>query len=202
MMRQALETHDIVIFLDSDAIFENIGLPFEWLMSLWNITEDTLLAIAKDPWVKNNSDAKGKVMWNTGFMVGQRSERTSELFKRWEDCPTGERYENCTRWAYDWAHEQAALANHVRYDYNETEDMRVINCNEGNGLPGPRGGPHCNGVFIRHFWYGKNSTVGELYNVISNETVVDLHRYFHDHKEDYFFDASNYTYPLGNELVI
>jgi hypothetical protein len=201
-MRKALEKHDFVIFLDSDAIFENVALPVEWLMGLWNITDDTILAIAKDPWVPNNSDAKGKVMWNTGFMIGQKSERTNEFFSRWEDCPTGQRYKECTKWAYSWAHEQAALANHVRYDYVENEDVRVINCNEGNGLPGPRGGPNCNGVFIRHFWYGKNSTITELYNVLPEESVVDLHRHFHDRLSDFYLDASSHTYPLGSDVVI
>lgn len=201
-MRKALETHDFVIFLDADAVFENIGLPFEWLMGLWNITPDILLAAAKDPWVEHNSDAFGKVMWNTGFMLGQRGERTAEMFSRWEDCPTGVRYENCTKWAYDWAHEQAALANHVRYDYNDTTDFRVINCNEANGLPGPKGGPNCNGVFIRHFWFGKASTVDELYDLLPEETIIDLHRHFHDRKDDFYFDASGYTYPLGDDVVI
>lgn len=201
-MRKALETHDVVIFLDSDAIFENIGLPFEWLMGLWNIDEHVMLAAAKDPWVPHNSDAWGKVMWNTGFLIGQRSDKTADMFQRWEDCPTGERYPNCTKWAYDWAHEQAAMANHVRYDYDDKKDFRVINCNEGNGMPGPRGGPNCNGVFIRHYWFGKDSTVQELYEKLPEEQIVDLHGHFHERIDDFFLDLSDHEYPLGDEVVI
>lgn len=203
MMRQALKTHDIVVFLDSDAIFEYIHLPFEWLMSRWNITENTLLALSEDPYSKKNSDFNGKVMWNTGFVIAQKSDRTEELFQRWEDCPTeNSSYDNCTQWAYDWAHEQGALANNVRYDYDDVNDIRVIPCNEGNGMPGPHGGSHCNGDFIRHFWFGKISTVKELYDLLSVQTIRSLHKFFHRHIDEFFVDASTYTYPLGDDLVI
>jgi hypothetical protein len=201
-MRKALETHDTVIFLDSDAIFEHIGLPFEWLMGRWNITEETLLAIAEDPKSDRNSDSQGKVMWNTGFMVGQKTQLTDEFFGRWEDCPTGERYEGCRAWAYDWAHEQAALANFIRYDYADKDNIRVIKCNEGNGMPGPHGGPNCNGVFVRHYWFGKDSTVKELYDRNSEEMIVALHRHFHDRREEFFLDLGGLTYPLNTSVVI
>jgi hypothetical protein len=104
-MRKALETRDIVIFLNSDAIFIHIGLPFEWLMGLWNITQKTLLAIVEDPQEEKNNDFWGKVMWNTDFMVGQRTRLTDELFSRWENCPTEERYKGCRWWEFDWTHE-------------------------------------------------------------------------------------------------
>lgn len=203
IMRRALQTHDMVIFLDSDAIFENINLPFEWLLSHWDVQpSSTLLTIARDPGGEHNSDARGKVMWNTGFMVGQRNSLTEEMFERWENCPTGQRYEECRKWAYDWAHEQAAFANHVRYEYEEGQDVRVLECNEGNGMPGPRGGSNCNGVFIRHYWFDKDTTVTELYQNMDKEGVVDLHRHFHDRLGDYFLDASSAGFPLADDLVI
>lgn len=95
--------------------------------------------MVEDPQEDKNNDFRGKVMWNPGFMVGQRTRLTDELFSRWEDCPTEERYRGCRWWEFEWAHEQAALSNFVRCDYADMDNIRVIKCNKGNGMPGPRG---------------------------------------------------------------
>lgn len=95
MIQEALKTHDTVVFLDADAVFMYPHLPFEWLMNMWNVTSETLMAISSDPDAKTNRDDKGLVSWNTGFIIAQQSKRTQELFDRWDKCPTEERYTGC-----------------------------------------------------------------------------------------------------------
>ncbi|KAF0643854.1 hypothetical protein FPSE5266_07137 [Fusarium pseudograminearum] len=124
MIKQALGTYETVVFLDADAVFVYPEIPFEWLMSLWNITDETLVAMSNDPDSPRNRDGKGLVMMNTGFIIARQSTRTLSLFHDWNQCPTETKYEGCKRWMKDWAHEQAAFSNHVRYDYS-TDDQHL-----------------------------------------------------------------------------
>ncbi|KAI6747701.1 hypothetical protein HG531_008243 [Fusarium graminearum] len=135
MIKQALGTYETVVFLDADAVFAYPEIPFEWLMSLWNITDETLVAMSNDPDSPRNRDKKGSVMMNTGFIIARQSTRTLSLFHDWNQCPTETKYEGCKRWMKDWAHEQAAFSNHVRYDYS-TDDVRAIPRKDGNGGDG------------------------------------------------------------------
>lgn len=200
-IQEALKTHDIVVFLDADAIFHYIDLPLEWLMGHWNITENTLLAATIDIDESSNFDSKGNIYWNTGFIIAQQSERTQEMFTRWEACPTEEEYEGCSYWKESWAHEQAAFGNYIRYDYNHSGYLQPLPCNEANGSPEPYG--ECRGVFVRHYWHNKQKTIEELYEQVSSETVNMVHQLFHDQIDRFFVDGSNLTYPLGEgDLVI
>ncbi|KAF7556432.1 hypothetical protein G7Z17_g1406 [Cylindrodendrum hubeiense] len=195
MIKEALKTHEIVVFLDADAVFMYKHMPFEWLMSMWNFTPDTLVAMAEDPNSKRNRDHNGWVMWNTGFIVAQQSNRTQELFDVWDRCPTNEKYETCGHWDKDWAHEQAAFSNHVRYDYNATDELRVIPCMDGNGAP-YIGDKKCGGVFIRHHWFHKDWPIRNLRDSILDLVVRRLHSHFHAEKQDYYLDAHKESYPL------
>ncbi|KAF4978637.1 hypothetical protein FZEAL_5040 [Fusarium zealandicum] len=199
MIKEALKTHDFVVFLDADAVFMYPEMPLEWLMNLWNITDTTLVAMANDPNSENNRDAKGKVMQNKGFVVAQQSERTQELFDNWDNCPTDVKYKGCKRWAHDWAHEQAAFANHVRYDYNSTDEIGEIPCMDGNGSP-YIGDKTCGGVFIRHHWFHKYYPVRNLHKMILDTFVNRIHKQFHLDKAKTFVDASKKTYPLEHVL--
>ncbi|KPM41467.1 hypothetical protein AK830_g5079 [Neonectria ditissima] len=201
VIKEALKTHETVVFLDADAVFMYPHMPFEWLMSLWNITPSTLVAMAEDPNSKGNRDANGWVMWNTGFIVARQSNRTQELFDTWDKCPSGERYPDCRRWAKDWAHEQAAFSNHVRYDYKDSEDdLRVIPCMDGNGAP-YIGDKKCGGVFVRHHWFHKDWPIRNLRESILDLFVRRLHGHFHAKKQDYFIDAYDKNYPLEDVHV-
>ncbi|KAL2673878.1 hypothetical protein Neosp_012322 [[Neocosmospora] mangrovei] len=200
MIQEALKTHEFVVFLDADAVFMYPHMPFEWLMSLWNITDNTLVAMASDPDSPRNRDHKGKPMWNTGFVVARQSERTQELFTNWEACPTEKKYDGCKKWAKDWAHEQAAFANYVRYDYNSDEELRPIPCMDGNGAP-YIGDKSCGGVFVRHHWFHKDYPVGDLQQAIIEAMVNRLHDGFHQDKKKTFLDASNKSYPLNRLQV-
>ncbi|RGP69004.1 hypothetical protein FSPOR_4981 [Fusarium sporotrichioides] len=156
MIKQALTMYETVVFLDADAVFVYPEIPFEWLMSLWNITDKTLVAMSNDPDSPRNRDGKGKVMMNTGFIIAQQSNRTQDLFHDWNQCPTETKYKGCQRWMKDWAHEQAAFSNHVRYDYS-TDEVRTIPRLDGNGG---------DGVFVRHNWFHKDYPANDLRQLI------------------------------------
>jgi len=49
MMKQALKTHDFIVFMDSDVMFHYPHIPLEWLLNYWNITAETLVAMSIDP---------------------------------------------------------------------------------------------------------------------------------------------------------
>ncbi|KAG5657640.1 hypothetical protein KAF25_007673 [Fusarium avenaceum] len=197
MIKEALKTHETVVFLDADAVFMYPEMPFEWLMNLWNITDKTLLAMSNDPDSPRNRDDKGKVMMNTGFIVARQSNRTQDLFHDWNQCPSEAKYKGCRRWAKDWAHEQAAFSNYVRYDYNSTDDVRVIPCMDGNGAP-YIGDKSCGGVFIRHHWFHKDYPVNDLRESILDTFMKRIHAGFHHAQQQNFIDASHYTHPMSN----
>ncbi|EWY80858.1 hypothetical protein FOYG_16775 [Fusarium oxysporum NRRL 32931] len=197
MVKEALKAHETVVFLDADAIFMYPEMPFEWLMSLWNITDKTLVAMSNDPDYPRNRDDKGKVMMNTGFIVARQSNRTQELFHDWNQCPTEKKYKGCERWAKDWAHEQAAFANFVRYDYNRPDDVRVIPCMDGNGAP-YIGDKTCGGVFVRHHWFHKDYPANDLHTLILDTFVKRIHVGLHHMKSENYVNATHYTHPLNN----
>lgn len=192
-IKEALKTHKFVVFLDSDAVFAEPQVPIEWLLSLWDVKDRTLLAMPEDPNSPINRDAKGWVLWNTGFIIAQQSRRTNELLETWEDCPTGVRFPECRRWAHDWAHEQAAFGNHVRYAYNTTDDLRAIGCMEANGAPYIFD-KKCGGVFVSHHWGSKEMTVKGLHELVSKAIL----RHLQDGRNDLVFDA--FVHPRKGHL--
>ncbi|KAH7369327.1 hypothetical protein B0T11DRAFT_278605 [Plectosphaerella cucumerina] len=187
VIQKALKEYRFVVFLDADAVFVQPNMPIEWLMGLWNITDKTMLAMAEDPNSTHNQDAKGWVLWNTGFVVAQASERTQELFDVWNDCPLGNRFPECRHWAYSWAHEQAAFGNHIRYAYNKTDELRALPCSDANGAPYVGG---CRGRFVSHFWMHKEKTIDVLHNMVG----AALKRRLRDGQVDQVFDA--FVHPL------
>lgn len=193
MIKEALKTHKIVVFLDSDAVFAQPQVPLEWLLNLWNVRKDTRLAMAEDPNSPINRDAKGWVLWNTGFVIAQQSERTDEILQAWEECPTDARFPGCRRWARDWAHEQAAFGNYVRYAYNTTDELRAIPCMDGNGAP-YIGDKKCGGVFVSHHWGRKKMTVTNLHELVSKVLL----RHLQDGRNDLVFDA--FVHPVQGHL--
>jgi hypothetical protein len=182
MMKEALKTYDIVVFVDSDVMFPHLELPLEWLMNYWNITPDTLIAMATAPDFPQNKDSQGNVLLNTGFVIvqrGQHSSRIQEMFEVWEQCPEETRYAGCSNWKFEWSHEQAAFGNYIRYDFNDSPDsIRVIPCTEANGSPAARDDLGCGGELIRHYWHDKALPNSELEENIARYFVPRLHELF------------------------
>jgi hypothetical protein len=199
-MREALKTHDYIVFMDSDVMFHHPHLPLEWLLNYWNMTEDTLVMMSVDPDEPQNYDEKGNRYLNTGFVVAQQSKRTQEMFKVWAECPEEERYEGCGKWKLNWAHEQAAFGNYIRYDFDRPNDIKVLPCAEANGAPEAvnRGG--CVGTFVRHFWIDKGLLSKGLADSVMTYFLPRLHQMFHQTASETVMDVKGFKLQ-GSELT-
>jgi hypothetical protein len=202
MIREALKTYDYVVFMDADAVFHYHHLPLEWLFNHWNITKDTMLALALDPDTDYNRDERGNVNLNTGFIIAQASERTTRMFNRWENCVNDNEFANCSKWRWDWSHEQAAFSNYLRYEYTRPNEIISLPCAEANGYP-KRVELGCTGEFVRHYWQDKGATVGALQDAVTQYAALRLHDQFHRHNRFTQVNATNLSLPLRkNETVV
>ncbi|KAL2671262.1 hypothetical protein Neosp_013842 [[Neocosmospora] mangrovei] len=188
ILTKILKKHKACIFLDSDAIFNRLDLPFEWLMNYWQLHPDTnSMALAADPNAKNNQDKFGKVYLNTGFIILQNNEKTFEILKEWEDCPNeGGKHPECVDFRKNRPGkptDQGGFGTYIRYDY--PKDIKELKCTEANGFPESRSG--CDGKFIKHLWTGKKDhikvAIGQQLPGVLLET---FHRQFMDEKKDFF----------------
>ena len=189
VMSELLKDHEACIYLDSDAIFRNLGLPFEWLMNYWGLNpESNSLALALDPPSDNNLDKFGKAYSNTGFIVAQNNAKTHEIFKAWEACPDdGGKHPGCVnfrRAGLGSPTDQGGFGTYIRYDY--PEEIKDLKCNEANGYT--ESGSNCNGLFIKHIWTGKDTwmkaAVGEQ---LPGKYLELFHQAFIDDIENFFF---------------
>lgn len=160
IMAKILKKHKACIYLDSDAIFYHLDLPFEWVMNYWNLHPDTnSMALAADPTHKNNMDKFEKVYLNTGFIVAQNNEKTFEIMEAWDDCANdGGKHPDCIDFRKNRPGkptDQGGFGTYIRYDY--PKDVKELPCTEGNGFPESKSG--CEGKFIKHFWTGKNNHI-------------------------------------------
>ena len=145
----------IAVAIDHDAIFQNINLPFEWLLNRWNFTSNTSFAMALDNHWQQNEDDYGVLNINAGFIIAQDLERTHEILRAWDSCPNNEtKYPGCSKFANTWPAEQGAFGNFMRRQFNETGDRIEIPCTEANGFPGMN--TECFGVFVRHYTISKD----------------------------------------------
>lgn len=199
-MKRALETHDYIVFMDSDVMFHYPHLPLEWLLNYWGMTDDTLAMMAIDPDEPQNYDNKHNRYLNTGFVIARQSERTQEMFKRWAECPSETHYKGCQRWKTDWAHEQAAFGNYVRYDYDRPEDIKVLPCVEANGAPEAANRGGCKGIFVRHFWVNKELTKTGLAENVMQYFLPRLHQMYLKDAASHVMDASKDYKLEGAEM--
>ncbi|KAF5022856.1 hypothetical protein F66182_5089 [Fusarium sp. NRRL 66182] len=201
IVREAFRTHDFVVSLDSDAVFTHLDLPLEWLMNLWDFTPDTLIAMAVDlDWV-GDYDPQGNLILNTGFAIAQASQRSQDMFQRWEDCPRS--IPGCDTWNFRWAHEQAAFSWYIRYEFNRTNEVRNIPCNHANGNEYSANGKcECQGVFVSHNWKSKDKPPELLSRSIMTSLARRVHGQFQNDVEKLFRNASSVSYPISKNLVI
>jgi len=200
MMKEALKTHEYIVFMDSDVMFRHPHLPLEWLLNYWNMTDDTLAMMAVDPNEPQNYDDKGNRFLNTGFVIARQSKRTQAMFKAWAECPSETRYPGCARWKLDWAHEQAAFGNYLRYDFDRPNDIRVLPCAEANGSPDAEHRGGCKGIFVRHHWNNKNLVAQDLSDGIMSIFLPRLHQMYLDRAPDHIIDAKGFNLD-GADLV-
>ncbi|XEV06074.1 hypothetical protein FSHL1_011361 [Fusarium sambucinum] len=195
IVKDALKTHDIVVSLDSDAVFTHLDLPLEWLMNLWGFTEESLVAMAYDLDWEGDYDPQGNLILNTGFVISQASQRTQDMYRRWEDCPRS--IPGCEHWNFKWAHEQSAFSHYIRYEFNRTHDVVNIPCNHANGNEFSANGQcECQGVFVSHNWKNKDKTPELLSRSIMTSLARRLQGQFQANIHDLYRDVSNQTYPM------
>ncbi|KAM0326256.1 hypothetical protein ACHAQA_006853 [Verticillium albo-atrum] len=148
------------VFADSDAIFNHLDLPFEWLLNYWEINKDKdAMTLARDPKAKHNRDQKGKLYANTGFIITQDTPVTYDIMKDWAECAdVGGKFPNCTDYrdkSGGHPSDQGGFGNYIRYAYNES--IKELSCAEANGFPEDKS--ECKGTFIKHLWTGKKTYI-------------------------------------------
>ncbi|KAF2850152.1 hypothetical protein T440DRAFT_115295 [Plenodomus tracheiphilus IPT5] len=200
MMKEALKTHEYIVFMDSDVMFHYPHLPLEWLLNYWNMTDDTLAMMSIDPNEPQNYDDKGNRFLNTGFVIARQSKRTQEMYKAWAECPSEKKYPGCARWKLDWAHEQAAFGNYLRYDYDRPDDIRVLPCVEANGAPEAANRGGCKGVFVRHFWVDKGLVAKNLADSVMQYFLPRLHQLYLSTAAEHIVDAKGFRLE-GADLI-
>lgn len=159
--------YEFVVFLDGDAIINNLEVPLEWLLNRWGVTNQTSIAVSLD--VANTElpkDSRGNVQVNTGFIVAQQLPETLNILKAWKDCTSETRYPGCGRWKQKWSHEQAAFSDYIRHDPEFTvHPSRIvqISCDDAMGYPTLKNTrwitEDCRGNFIRHYTIDKAETI-------------------------------------------
>jgi hypothetical protein len=150
----------VCIYLDSDAIFRFMDLPFEWLLNYWKLYPDNnSLALALDPDSDWNKDKFGKLYLNTGFIISQNNPMTYKIMNSWNRCPDNDTpFPGCQEFRLNSPGrptDQGGFGTYIRYNY--TEHIRELPCTEANGFPETQSG--CRGEFIRHLWTGKDTQI-------------------------------------------
>lgn len=188
IMPELLKRHETCIFIDSDAVFNHLTIPFEWLMNYWSIDPEVhSLTLAFDPDLEWNKDEFNKTYVNTGFIVAQNNERTFEIMDAWKGCPEEDgKHPNCTHFKTaepGSVTDQGGFGTYIRYDYKE--NVKELSCDDANGFPESE--TECHGTFIRHLWTGKDTwikrTVGEQ---IPGDFLQAFHEQFLREKETFW----------------
>jgi hypothetical protein len=188
IMSQILKDHDACLYLDSDAVFNHLDLPFEWLMNYWGLHHtNNSMALAYDPGSDNNKDEFGQVYLNTGFIVAQNNKKTFEIMKEWQGCPEEDgRHPDCVKFRTAGPGrptDQGGFGTYTRYDYQE--HIKSLKCTEANGFPESHSG--CDGTFIRHLWTGKGSWIKAVVGAqMPGPYLEEIHQRFLDEKPSFY----------------
>jgi hypothetical protein len=173
----------IVISIDHDAIFRNLGLPVEWMLNHWNFTRETSFLMALDPPDAQNHDSRGRLMMNAGFIVAQNLPRTHEMLRAWDSCPSnGSMYPGCRDYISSWPAEQGAWSTFIRQSFNRTHDHVAVPCTEANGFPGQ--GTECWGNLIRHYTTGKDRVHDGVSSSVTQAVLGMTRRHLLYHEEE------------------
>ncbi|KAJ4005593.1 hypothetical protein NW752_002428 [Fusarium irregulare] len=187
VLSQVLKKHDVCVFIDSDALFNKLDLPMEWLMNYWSIDpKNNSMALPYDPDTQHNRDRKNNLFLNTGFMIMQNKPKTYEIFKEWDDCPNeGGRFPGCTEFRNrkGWQPtDQGGFGTFIRYEY--PGEILSLPCDEANGFPESNSG--CNGKFIKHVWIGKEDRLVQAVGAVFPGVLLEtFHKQFLKESESF-----------------
>ncbi|SMR48131.1 unnamed protein product [Zymoseptoria tritici ST99CH_1A5] len=174
-----LDHHSTCIFMDSDAIFPHLDLPFEWIMNHFALDPTVdVLAMAIDPDKPYNKDRTGKLYLNTGFIIAQDQPKTREIMDEWRVCPEeGGRHPECTAFKKQMFNvtDQGGFGTFIRYDFEGS--VRHLPCKEANGFP--QSETECQGELISHLWTGKDSWIKDkVGGQVTGDLLEALHGLF------------------------
>jgi hypothetical protein len=187
VLSQVLKKHDVCVFIDSDALFNRLDLPLEWLMNYWSISpQNNSLALPYDPDTQHNRDRRGNLFLNTGFMIMQNKNKTYEIFKEWDDCANdGGKFPGCTEFRNrkGWQPtDQGGFGTFIRYEY--PDEILSLPCTEANGFPESRSG--CDGKFIKHVWIGKEDRLVQAVGAVFPGVLLEtFHKQFLKESESF-----------------
>ncbi|CAF3496795.1 unnamed protein product [Fusarium graminearum] len=187
VLAQVLKKHDVCVFIDSDALFNRLDLPLEWLMNYWSITpQNNSMALPFDPDTQHNRDRRGNLFLNTGFMIMQNKKKTYEIFKEWDDCANdGGRFPGCTEFRNrkGWQPtDQGGFGTFIRYAYDS--EILSLPCTEANGFPESNSG--CDGKFIKHVWIGKEDRLVQAVGAVFPGVLLEtFHKQFLKESESF-----------------
>ncbi|KAI9691994.1 MAG: hypothetical protein M1820_009612 [Bogoriella megaspora] len=197
-IRSALKRdYRFIIFLDADVLFSQPEIPLEYLFNYWNITSEISVAMANDFGPPTFDTQEGQIRrnsTNTGFGIFQNNPTTKEILKRWEECTSEVIYKGCARWLEDFAHEQSAFSQYLRYDFED--QILALPCQEANGFPALKGG--CEGKYVRHLWTKKKEMAQQLEHTILQSIMGPLHARFLRDRKNNIWDHSDNS-PWGGE---
>lgn len=189
IMSEILKKHDTCIYIDSDAIFHHLDLPFEWLMNYWQLDKyNTSLALALDPDLEHNKNKFGELYLNTGFIVAQNNQKTFEVMDAWEHCPDDDsKYPECQEFRLNdpgRPTDQGGFGTFIRYDY--AESIKQLPCTEANGFLESKTG--CAGLFIQHLWTGKWDWIKvRIAEQLPGKLLEIFHNQFKEEKESFYY---------------
>ncbi|KAF5680017.1 hypothetical protein FHETE_559 [Fusarium heterosporum] len=187
VLTQVLKKHDVCVFIDSDALFNKLDLPMEWLMNYWSIDpKNNSMALPFDPDTKHNEDRRGNLFLNTGFMIMQNKPKIYEIFKEWDDCANdGGKFPGCTEFRNrkGWQPtDQGGFGTFIRYEY--ADEILSLPCDEANGFPESNSG--CNGKFIKHVWIGKEDRLVQAVGAVFPGVLLEtFHKQFLKESESF-----------------
>lgn len=194
-LRAALQhSYRFIIFTDGDIVFNRPEIPLEYLLSYWNISSRTSLALAEDPDAGHNLDRQGRLNQNCGFIIAQNVAKTHEIVRDWLECPDETRYEGCDDFRLNHYHEQGAFSNFVRYDYADW--IRTLPCDDANGAP--EGGQGCTGRFVRHYWVSKDAIKTAVEETVMQSVFGRVHRQFVESLAETFWNHSDAVARVGD----
>lgn len=150
----------VMVYADSDVLFPNLRLPFEWLMNHWETpTNRSTISMSLEPdldWIDKIKDSRGRQGINTGFIFVHNNDSAdpgvlSELFTKWAACPSDTDYPGCGAFKKNWPAEQWAFSEWVRYEYEE--NVRELLAEEAFGWPS---WDVVQGPLMRHYTMAKD----------------------------------------------
>jgi hypothetical protein len=174
--------------MDSDAIFPQISLPFEWIMNYWALDPAVdSVAMAIDPDKPYNRDRLGKLYLNTGFIIAHAQPTTFKLMDAWRTCPDeGSPYPECVEFKQPMFNltDQGGFGTFIRYDFKE--NVRELPCKEANGFA--KSETECRGELVSHLWTGKDTWIKDrVGEQIPGDLLEALHGMFRREMESFRF---------------